>query len=117
VRQGILLVRFVLAFIDKACCKEEFNHKIHHLEWLRFLVVGVTVFVVAVPEGLPLAVAITLSLSVGKMQEDNCLVPPSTLNPKPSNLSPQPTALNPQPSALNPKNELNPKIETLSTKP
>ena len=71
---AILLIRFVLAFINKACCKEEFNHKIHHLEWLRFLVVGVTVFVVAVPEGLPLAVAITLSLSVGKMQDDNCLV-------------------------------------------
>jgi len=33
---------------------QEFNHKIHHLEWLRFMVVGVTVFVVAVPEGLPL---------------------------------------------------------------
>ena len=71
---GILLIRFALAFMNKACCKEEFNHKIHHLEWLRFLVVGVTVFVVAVPEGLPLAVAITLSLSVGKMQKDNCLV-------------------------------------------
>jgi len=71
---GILLIRFALAFVNKSCCKEEFNHKIHHLEWLRFLVVGVTVFVVAVPEGLPLAVAITLSLSVGKMQNDNCLV-------------------------------------------
>jgi P-type E1-E2 ATPase len=71
---GILLIRFALAFMNHACCKEVFNHKIHHLEWLRFLVVGVTVFVVAVPEGLPLAVAITLSLSVGKMQKDNCLV-------------------------------------------
>jgi Ca2+-transporting ATPase len=71
---GILLLRFALAFMNHACCKESFNHKIHHLEWLRFLVVGVTVFVVAVPEGLPLAVAITLSLSVGKMQKDNCLV-------------------------------------------
>jgi magnesium-transporting ATPase (P-type) len=71
---GILLIRFAMSFVNKVCCKEVFNHQIHHLEWLRFLVVGVTVFVVAVPEGLPLAVAITLSLSVGKMQNDNCLV-------------------------------------------
>ena len=71
---GILLVRFGLAFASQACCKEVFDPGIHLLECLRFLVVGVTVFVVAVPEGLPLAVAITLSLSVGKMQNDNCLV-------------------------------------------
>ncbi len=67
------------------CCKEAWDHSIHHLEYLRFLVrskasskasskacsrlvvklvvlierilqvVGVTIFVVAVPEGLPLA--------------------------------------------------------------
>ncbi|EKX52947.1 hypothetical protein GUITHDRAFT_161121 [Guillardia theta CCMP2712] len=71
---AILLLRFVIAFANKDCCKETFDHSIHHLEWLRFLVVGVTVFVVAVPEGLPLAVTITLAFSVSKMMEDNNLV-------------------------------------------
>lgn len=42
------------------------------LEILRFLVVGVTVFVVAVPEGLPLAVTIALAFSVKKVR-DLCL--------------------------------------------
>ena len=45
---GILLVRFGLAFASQACCKEVFDPGIHLLECLRFLVVGVTVFVVAV---------------------------------------------------------------------
>lgn len=41
---------------------------------VSFLIIGVTVLVVAVPEGLPLAVTITLAYSVKKMQKDNNLV-------------------------------------------
>ena len=37
-------------------------------------ITGITVLVVAVPEGLPLAVAISLAVSVGEMQKDECLV-------------------------------------------
>ena len=37
-------------------------------------VIGVTVFVVAVPEGLPLAVTIALAFSVKKMMADQNLV-------------------------------------------
>ncbi len=40
------------------------------LEILRFMVVGVTVFVVAVPEGLPLAVTIALAFSVKKVRHE-----------------------------------------------
>ena len=36
-------------------------------EWFRFLIVGVTIIVVAVPEGLPLAVMIALAYSVRQM--------------------------------------------------
>ena len=38
------------------------------------LIIGVTVLVVAVPEGLPLAVTIALAYSVMKMLRDNNLV-------------------------------------------
>ena len=36
--------------------------------------IGITIIVVAVPEGLPLAVTIALAFSVGKMKEENNLV-------------------------------------------
>ncbi|KAF3858269.1 hypothetical protein F7725_011470 [Dissostichus mawsoni] len=41
---------------------------------VKFLIIGVTVLVVAVPEGLPLAVTISLAYSVKKMMKDNNLV-------------------------------------------
>lgn len=43
-------------------------------EMLRFFVVAVTIVVVAVPEGLPLAVTISLAFSMKKMLRDNNLV-------------------------------------------
>lgn len=43
-------------------------------EWLRYLTVGVAIIVVAVPEGLPLAVMISLAYSVSKMLKDNNFV-------------------------------------------
>lgn len=70
----MLLARFALAFYDKQCCKEVWDNSLHHIEYLRFFVTGVTVFVVAVPEGLPLAVTIALAFSVKKMMSDNNLV-------------------------------------------
>uniref|UniRef100_A0A6Q2YLK2 Calcium-transporting ATPase n=1 Tax=Esox lucius TaxID=8010 RepID=A0A6Q2YLK2_ESOLU len=41
---------------------------------VKFFIIGVTVLVVAVPEGLPLAVTISLAYSVKKMMKDNNLV-------------------------------------------
>jgi Ca2+ transporting ATPase len=38
--------------------------------WFEFIVVGVAIVVVAVPEGLPLAVMISLAYSVQKMLVD-----------------------------------------------
>ncbi|CAH0394305.1 unnamed protein product [Bemisia tabaci] len=43
-------------------------------EFVRHLIIGVTVLVVAVPEGLPLAVTLSLAYSVKKMMKDNNLV-------------------------------------------
>ena len=39
-------------------------------EWLRYFMIGVTIVVVAVPEGLPLAVMIALAYPVRKMLKD-----------------------------------------------
>lgn len=39
-------------------------------EWLSYLIIGVAIVVVAVPEGLPLAVMISLAYSVKRMLID-----------------------------------------------
>ncbi|ESO03383.1 hypothetical protein HELRODRAFT_187088 [Helobdella robusta] len=43
-------------------------------QYVKFFIIGVTVLVVAVPEGLPLAVTLALAYSVKKMMLDNNLV-------------------------------------------
>ena len=43
-------------------------------EFVAAFIIGITVLVVAIPEGLPLAVTISLAYSVKKMQKDNNLV-------------------------------------------
>ena len=45
--------------------------------WVKFFIIGVTVLVVAVPEGLPLAVTISLAYSV-KVRPSQCPVCPSS---------------------------------------
>lgn len=49
---------------------EQHNLKQYFIEWLRYLLVAIAIIVVAVPEGLPLAVMITLAYSVRKMLID-----------------------------------------------
>jgi P-type Ca2+ transporter type 2B len=48
--------------------------KQYFIEWLRYLLVAIAIIVVAVPEGLPLAVMITLAFSVRKMLIDQNFV-------------------------------------------
>ena len=45
---------------------------VHHL--LKYVITSITIVVVAVPEGLPLAVTISLAYSMTKMLKDNNLV-------------------------------------------
>ena len=70
----ILVARMGYAFYTKQCCMEAWDHKVHWSELLGFVITGITIFVVAVPEGLPLAVTIALAFSVKKMLKDNNLV-------------------------------------------
>jgi magnesium-transporting ATPase (P-type) len=44
------------------------------MDLLKFFIMGVAIVVVAVPEGLPLAVTIALAFSMRKMMKDNCMV-------------------------------------------
>jgi Ca2+ transporting ATPase len=57
---------------DKDECTGQFGQYIK--EWLHYVIVGVAIIVVAVPEGLPLAVMISLAYSVQKMLADNNFV-------------------------------------------
>jgi len=43
-------------------------------DWLSYVMVGIAIVVVAVPEGLPLAVMISLAYSVRRMLDDNNFV-------------------------------------------
>ncbi len=48
--------------------------KDYFIEWIGFLIIGVVIVVVAVPEGLPLAVMISLAFSVKQMLADKNFV-------------------------------------------
>uniref|UniRef100_A0A914V4V5 Calcium-transporting ATPase n=1 Tax=Plectus sambesii TaxID=2011161 RepID=A0A914V4V5_9BILA len=67
----ILVVRFCIS--QYAVKKLGFNLSDFQY-FINFLIIGVTVLVVAVPEGLPLAVTLSLAYSVKKMMYDNNLV-------------------------------------------
>jgi magnesium-transporting ATPase (P-type) len=53
---------------------EDGSIKIYLTEWIKYFIIAITIIVVAVPEGLPLAVMIALAYSVGKMLDDKNLV-------------------------------------------
>ena len=54
----------------QGCCYEVFLPDIHIMQIVGYIILGIVIFVVAVPEGLPLAVTIALAFSVGKMYDD-----------------------------------------------
>lgn len=66
----ILLIRFA---IEKGISKDWSTGR-DLTEILNYFILGVTVIVVAIPEGLPLAVTLSLAFSVKKMLNDQNLV-------------------------------------------
>ncbi|KAF5562058.1 Ca2+-transporting ATPase [Fusarium napiforme] len=73
---GAALLLFVVLFI-KFCAQLPNNHgspSEKGQEFMKIFIVSVTVVVVAVPEGLPLAVTLALSFATVKMLRDNNLV-------------------------------------------
>ena len=70
--------RVVLMWAPAECrwCVEYHGFPVKHIADgpLAFFIFGVTIVVVAVPEGLPLAVTISLAYSMKKMMKDNNFV-------------------------------------------
>lgn len=67
----VIIIRFCIE--TYAVDKKGWDKK-HLLDFLNAFITGVTIMVVAIPEGLPLAVTISLAYSVKKMLLDNNLV-------------------------------------------
>lgn len=65
----VLLIRFAIMRIQENDFKEE-----NWNELIDFLLISITVIVVAIPEGLPLSVVISLAYSVKRMLKDKNLV-------------------------------------------
>ena len=71
----LTIIVMVLQFSIRKYVNEKASWKNQHLNaYVNAFITGLTVLVVAVPEGLPLAVTISLAYSVKKMLDDNNLV-------------------------------------------
>lgn len=71
----VTVAMLIMRFIITTFIIEGQTWHIHHMKYfVKFIIIGVTVLVVAVPEGLPLAVTLALAYSVKKMMKDNNLV-------------------------------------------
>jgi len=69
-----LSIRFIILFGTAEKGYSTWVHSKHWSELVSFIITAITVLVVAIPEGLPLAVTISLAFSVKKMMDDNNLV-------------------------------------------
>lgn len=70
----VVMIVYLRFIIEIASGVVTWSTSSHPIELVKYLVLGITVLVVAIPEGLPLAVTISLAYSVKRMQKDNNLV-------------------------------------------
>jgi Ca2+-transporting ATPase len=64
-----------MGFVNSVSLLHVIMHRINRVfSVLKHFIVAVTIVVVAVPEGLPLAVTVSLAYSMRKMMKDNNLV-------------------------------------------
>lgn len=63
-----------LALIIKFFTGDLHKDKSNYVKWVTYFILALTIIVVAVPEGLPLAVTISLAYSMKQMIKDFCLV-------------------------------------------
>jgi len=66
---GVLFIRFGIERFIKGDWENQYWG-----EMLNYFIIGIAVIVVAIPEGLPLAVTLSLAYSTRKMLDDNILV-------------------------------------------
>jgi len=64
-----LVAMFLRFGIEVAAGTTEFDSSDHVMEFVGYFLIAITVLAVAIPEGLPLAVTISLAYSVQKMQK------------------------------------------------
>lgn len=71
-----VLVLFIRFFIEQGIKGYNWEDNIgdYISDWFHYIIIGITIVVVAVPEGLPLAVMISLAFSVRKMLKDKNFV-------------------------------------------
>lgn len=78
VGQNVAILVFLSMTLHLIIEKIYYEEEVFNMELIsslvEFFIIAVTVIVVAVPEGLPLAVTIALAYSVGKMKDENNLV-------------------------------------------
>ena len=66
----LIVFVLILRLAIERIIDNDWDHKEHWSEILNAIIIGVTVVVVAIPEGLPLSVTISLAYSVKKMLKD-----------------------------------------------
>jgi len=70
----VLLIRFGIVKATSSDPNDKWDTNRDLVRMLDFIILGITVIVVAIPEGLPLSVTLSLAFSVKKMLKDNNLV-------------------------------------------
>lgn len=68
---ALTFVTLIIEFFVKQNWQED---KKLFIKWVDYFILAITIIVVAVPEGLPLAVTISLAYSMKQMIKDHCLV-------------------------------------------
>ena len=77
---GLISAVFTVVFmfirfgIDLSRSSQGWDSERHPGELVGYIIIGITIIVVAIPEGLPLAVTLSLAYSVSKMLDENNLV-------------------------------------------
>lgn len=62
---GVSFIVLMIRFCIETYVVQDEPFRTHHCkDWVTFFITGITILVVAVPEGLPLAVTISLAYSV-----------------------------------------------------
>lgn len=69
----IIVIALIIRFSIERGVNNDWENR-HLGELLGYFIIGITVVVVAIPEGLPLAVTLSLAYSTKKMLMDNNLV-------------------------------------------
>ena len=70
----ITMAALYLRFLIKYAITREWNSHTDPSQLVQYFIIGITVLVVAIPEGLPLAVTISLAYSIKQMQKEQNLV-------------------------------------------